>query len=136
VLVVEPVWAAPVVATTAWRGGTLAFAVWVPLYFALGYGASLLVIWRAARRAPAGWFERWLREGADRPYLRRVRRLVQAGTLIGFVLSSMLFGALVTTWLLMELGRRTHIRRHALVSSLIFSISFVGFYAGLSSLIF
>jgi hypothetical protein len=135
-LVAEPVWAAPVVATTAWRGGSLAFALLVPTYFALGYIASLVVIRRATSSATSGWFERWLREGADRRYLRRVRRLVQAGTLIGFILSSMLFGAIVTTWLLLQLGRRRHIRRDAATSSLIFSVGFVGFYAGIASLIF
>ena len=135
-LIAEPVWAAPVVATTAWRGGAVACALLMPLYFALGYAASMFVIRRAARRARAGWFERWLRGSADRHYLRRVRRLVQAGTLIGFMLSSILFGPIVTTWLLIELGRRDHLRRHALVSSLIFAISFVGSYAGVASLIF
>ena len=135
-LVAEPVWAAPVVATTAWRGGGLAFALLVPIYFALGYIASLVVIRRATTRATTGWFERWLSEGADRRYLRRVRRLVQAGTLVGFILSSMLFGAIVTTWLLLQLGRNRHIRRDAATSSLIFSVGFVGFYAGITSLIF
>ena len=135
-LVAEPVWAAPVVATTAWRGGGLAFALLVPIYFALGYIASLVVIRRATTRATTGWFERWLSEGADRRYLRRVRRLVQAGTLVGFILSSMLFGAIVTTWLLLQLGRNRHIRRDAATSSLIFSVGFVGFYAGIASLIF
>ena len=135
-LVAEPVWAAPVVATTAWRSGGLAFALLVPTYFALGYIASLVVIRRATSSATSGWFERWLSEGADRRYLRRVRRLVQAGTLIGFILSSMLFGAIVTTWLLLQLGRHRHIRRDAATSSLIFSVGFVGFYAGIASLIF
>jgi len=135
-LVAEPVWAAPVVATTAWRGGGLAFALLVPIYFALGYVASIVVIRRATKSATTGWFERWLREGADRRYLRRVRRLVQAGTLIGFILSSMLFGAIITTWLLLQLGRHRHIRRDAAASSLIFSVGFVGFYAGIASLIF
>jgi len=135
-LVAEPVWAAPVVATTAWRGGVVAFALLVPVYFALGYIASLVVIRRATTSTTTGWFERWLSEGADRRYLRRVRRLVQAGTLIGFILSSMLFGAIVTTWLLLQLGRNRHIRRDAATSSLIFSVGFVGFYAGIASLIF
>ena len=135
-LVAEPVWAAPVVATTAWRGGGLAFALLVPIYFALGYIASIVVIRRATKSATTGWFERWLSEGADRRYLRRVRRLVQAGTLIGFILSSMLFGAIITTWLLLQLGRHRHIRRDAAASSLIFSVGFVGFYAGIASLIF
>jgi len=134
-LVAEPVWAAPVVATTAWRGGGLAFALFVPVYFALGYVASLVVI-RRAKGSASGWFERWLSGGAERQYLRGVRRLVQAGTVIGFVLSSMLFGAIVTTWLLLQLGRSRHVRRDAAVSSLIFSVGFVGFYAGIASLIF
>ncbi|MEO5840780.1 MAG: nuclear transport factor 2 family protein [Acidimicrobiales bacterium] len=134
-LVAEPVWAAPVVATTAWRGGGLAFALLVPVYFALGYVASLVVI-RRAKGSASGWFERWVSGGADRRYLRGVRRLVQAGTVIGFVLSSMLFGSIVTTWLLLHLGRTRHIRRDAAVSSLIFSAGFVGFYAGIASLFF
>jgi hypothetical protein len=56
--------------------------------------------------------------------------------LIGFILSSMLFGAIVTTWLLLQLRRTRHIRRDAAASSLIFSVGFVGFYAGIASLIF
>lgn len=136
-LVAEPVWAAPVVATTAWRGGGLAFGLFVPLYFALGYGAALVVIRRARTSTTSvGWLERWLSEGSERRYLQRVRRLVQAGTFVGFVLSSMLFGGIVTTWLLLQLGRRRHIRRDAMASSLIFSIWLVGFYAGIASLIF
>ena len=134
-LVAEPVWAAPVVATTAWRGGGLAFALLVPVYFALGYIASRMVI-RRAKGTASGWLERWLSGGADRRYLQGVRRLVQAGTVIGFVLSSMLFGAIITTWLLLQLGRNRHIRRDAAVSSFIFSVGFVGFYAGIASLIF
>ena len=67
---------------------------------------------------------------------RLVRRLVHTGRLIGFVLSSMLLGGIVTTWLLIQLGRRRHIRREAMASSLIFSTFFVGFYAGIASLIF
>ena len=135
-LVVEPVWAAPVVATTAWRNGLLAFALFVPLYFALGYVASLVVIRRATMSRENSWFERWLSGGADRRYLRRVRGLVQAGTVAGFVLSSILFGAIITTWLLVQFGHQRHIRRDAMVSSLIFSLGFVGFYAGITSLFF
>jgi hypothetical protein len=135
-LIAEPVWAAPIVATTAWRGAGVAFALFTPLYFALGYGASMVVVRRSKTSATTGWFERWLSEGAERRYLRRVRRLVQAGTMIGFILSSMLFGGIVTTWLLLQLGRRRHIRRDAMTSSLIFAIGFVGFYAGIASLIF
>ena len=135
-LVAEPVWAAPVIATTAWRNGLLAFALFVPLYFALGYGASLVVIRRATTSRENSWFERWLSGGADRRYLRRVRGLVQAGTVAGFVLSSILFGAIITTWLLVQFGHQRHIRRDAMVSSLIFSMGFVGFYAGITSLFF
>jgi hypothetical protein len=135
-LVAEPVWAAPVVATTAWRNGLLAFALFVPLYFALGYGASLVVIRRATTSRENSWFERWLSGGADRRYLRRVRGLVQAGTVAGFVLSSILFGSIITTWLLVQFGHQRHIRRDAMVSSLIFSMGFVGFYAGITSLFF
>jgi hypothetical protein len=135
-LLVEPLWAAPVVATSAWRNGAVAFAVWAPVYFALGYGASLVVVRRMARHAPAGWFERLLRNDAERRSMQRVRRLVQAGSAVGFVVSSLLFGAIVTTWLSMELGRREGIRRRAALSSLIFSVGFVAFYAGLAALIF
>jgi hypothetical protein len=135
-LIAEPVWAAPVVATTAWRNGLVAFTLFVPLYFALGYGASLVVIRRSSTTNATGWFERWLSGGAERRYLRPVRGLVQAGTVIGFVLSSMLFGGIITTWLLVQFGRTMHIRREAMVSSLIFSVGFVGFYAGVASLVF
>jgi hypothetical protein len=136
VLLAEPVWAAPVVATTAWRGGTFAFALFFPLYVAIGYGASLLIIHRAVTRNAAGRIERWLSAEADRRHLRRIRRLVQAGTFFGFVLSSVFLGAIVTTWLLMQFGGRRHIRRDAIASSVFFSTFFVGFYAGVASLIF
>jgi hypothetical protein len=135
-LLSEPLYAAPVVATTAWRNGALAFAIWAPIYFALGYAAASIVVRRVGRRAPVSWFDRWLRKGAERRSMRRIRRLVQAGTWLGFALSSAIFGGIVTTWLLMELGRRDHIRPLALASSAIFAVSFVGLYAGLASLVF
>jgi hypothetical protein len=97
---------------------------------------SLLVIRRAKTRDTNSRFERLLSGQADRRSLRRVRRLVRAGTVIGFVLSSMLFGSIITTWLLVQFGRQGHIRRDAMLSSLIFSAWFVGFYAGIASLIF
>ena len=48
----------------------------------------------------------------------------------------MLFGGIITTWLLVQFGRTMHIRREAMVSSLIFSVGFVAFYAGVASLVF
>jgi hypothetical protein len=136
IVITEPLFAAPVIAMAAWAGGLRTFLVLVPIYFVGSLALSLLVIARSARQSPAGRLERLLTAEVDRSYLRRIRRLVQAGRVLGFVLASMFLGSVATTWLLIQLEQTAHLRRSAAVSSVLFALYFVGFYAGLTALLF
>jgi hypothetical protein len=134
-LLTEPLWVAPVVALAAATNGLTAFAVLAPIYFAVSVVVSFVVIARSTRQHAAGRLERLLTAEVDRPYLRRIRRLVQAGRVVGFVLASMFLGAVATTWLLLQLDRASRIRQMAVLSSIVFAVYFVGFYAGLTALV-
>lgn len=132
----EPLWAAPVVATTAWAGPAVGFATMLPLYGGVSFAVSLVLIRHAGGRGRPGRLECALGVEADRPGARRIRRLVQTGRAAGFVLSSVLLGSIATTWLLLQLGRREHVVRDSALSAAIFGVSFVAFYTGLASLVF
>lgn len=133
-LVNELVLSTPVIAMTTWVGGPTTFAVLVPIYSAIGFGLAFVVLSRCRRSVAPGRLERFVTADAERPQLQRIRRLVQAGTSVGFVLSSVIFASPATVWLLWQVGFRKRANLLALVSSTIFAAVFVASYAGFTSL--
>lgn len=128
------IFAAPVVATTAWLGPVAAFVVFAPLY-AVGSWIIALAAVRAYDRSAAGRPSKlasWLESQRARQRSTWGRRLLDSGKLIGFVASSFLVGGILTTWFLRYSGRRDGIARLAAWSCGIFGVTFVGLYSGLA----
>ena len=130
--------AAPIVAVAGWKGPWLAFFVFSTLY-GLGSFVIAMIAVRGYESHSDG------RESALAKFIqnqmtgrrgRLTRRLVDSGKLVGFVISSIALGAIVTTWLIRYAGRSSGIAKVAASSSLIFGVSFVAGYAGIAALIF
>lgn len=129
---------APIIAVSAWLGPGLAFLVMTPLFFVISSALALAAV-RAHDRATAGRpsrLETWLEHQVDGRRQGLARRLLRAGGAMGFVLSSILLGGTVTTWLLRYGGRRDGLATVAYASSAINAVTFVGMYSGLVSLLF
>jgi hypothetical protein len=129
-------WAAPIGAAVHLVGAFAAFAVFAALY---GAGSYVIAMWgvrayerRAVRPSRlAGWV-------AHAGEARRGRwgdRWLRTGRTAGFLFSSFALGGVLTTWLLRYAGVKKDIARLAAVSSAVFAVTFVGFYAGLFGLI-
>ena len=132
----DVLWAAPIGALVQLVGAYVTFVIFAALY---GAGSYVIAMWgvrayerRAVRPTRlAGWVDR-------AGQVRRGRwgdRLLRAGGKAGFVVSSFALGGVLTTWLLRYAGVKKGIARIAAVSSFVFAITFVGFYAGLFGLI-
>lgn len=134
-VVQEVMLAAPVIATAARLGAAPAFALFVPLYFALSVAVSFVVLHRLAARtdraAPDNAFTRWFERTADSRSAGWARRTIQAGSVAGFAVASFYLGAPVTVWALHRTGVPRPLHRLAVVASAIWAIGLVGFYCGL-----
>lgn len=134
----ETLLVAPVLGLTKLIGAGFAFLCLAPVYFLVSFGGALLAV-RAYERASAGepsGLERWLRRQADSSSGRSGQRLVRTTSGVGFVAASVVFGGILTTWLIRVGGRRDGLTRIAAISSLLFAVGFVGLYSGVSGLIF
>lgn len=126
-------WAAPVVAVSRRVGPLWAFVVFTLLY---GWGSFVISLWivrvhDARSGGRSSRLARWLDRQEQRARTRRTVRMLAAGRALGFVLSSWLLGAIVTTWLLLHLDRRRNITARSALSSAIFAVTFVGSYVGI-----
>lgn len=129
--------AAPILAVARLVGAPSAFCL-----FALVYGTGSFVLALLAVRAYDRWsagtpshLASWLasREGSARA--QWVERVLHSGKAFGFIISSWALGAILTVWLLRYSGRTENLTVLAALSSLIFGLTFVGFYSGLFQLI-
>ena len=129
-------WAAPIGALVHLVGAFVAFAIFAALY---GAGSYVIAMWGVRayeRRAQepsrlAGWVAR----AGEARRGRWGERLLRAGGKVGFLVSSFALGGVLTTWLLRYAGVDRGIARVAALSSLVFALTFVGFYAGLFGLV-
>lgn len=130
--------AAPVIGLTKLLGAGLAFIILAPVYFGVSVAGALLAVgaYERASAGESGRIERWLNRQAESSTGRRGRRLVQTTSGIGFVLSSIFLGGIVTTWFVRLGGRREGLLSVALASSALFAVGLVGGYSGLFGLIF
>ena len=127
--------AAPVVAANrAW--GTWPTMVAFTLLYGVGSFVIALLVVRISERhrhehEPPGRISRWLEKQADQRRGVWGRRLVATGSVLAFVVSSVVVGGILTTWLVWLAGRRDHIVATAAVSSFIFGLMFTATYTGL-----
>jgi hypothetical protein len=130
--------AGPIVAVTGLAGPITAFAL-----FASVYALASFVLAMAGVRAYERWtrgapsrFARWLTRQREARRATWARRLLDSGKVAGFVASSFLLGGIMTTFLIRYGGRRDGIERIALLSSVIFGVTFTAAYAGLGQAFF
>ena len=126
---------APLIALTATAGPLPAFLIGATVYGGASFLLALLAV-RAYDRWSQGRpsrLARWLERQADGRRGAWGRRLLTSGAWLGFVVSSFLLGGIVTTWFVRYAGRREGIRQVAAASSIIFGVTFAGFYTGLAA---
>lgn len=131
--------AAPVVGFAAAKGSWLAFAVFVPLYIAWSLPVSLLGVKAYnmySEGKPPSKLALWLENEAEGGKHKFTRKLLSAGSKIGFVFSCFAIGAVVTTFFIRYSGKKEGMPRVAILASITFSVTYVGFYAGLFKVIF
>lgn len=129
--------AAPVVAATAWLGPWPAFVVTTVVYALGAFGLALGAV-RAYERWSQGRPSRlaaWLEAQQRRRRGTWAERLVRSGKVLGFVVASVVIGAIVTTWLIRYSGRTRGLVRVAAASSVIFAVGFCGTYTGVAAVV-
>jgi hypothetical protein len=129
-------WAAPIAAAEHLVGAAATFIGFALVYGVGSYAIAMLGVRAYDRRAasPSRLAAALARTGE----VRRARlgnRLLRAGSAAGFVLSSFALGGILTTWFLRYSGVTDGIGRLAALSSAIFAVTFVGFYAGIFGVI-
>lgn len=114
------------------------FAILTPLVTAIGFLLAMVVA-RAYRRSRQGGETRladWVERQTKTRRGTLSRRLLDGAGIVGFVLASLVAGAIVTTFLSCCVGRTANPQRVALLSSLIFAVFYVGLYAGIFARVF
>ena len=124
--------------TTKWLGVLPAFLILSVLYSAVSLVLALLAVRVYERRTGNGpsRFARWLEHQGESQRSGWVRKLLLSGKVVGFVLSSFLIGGIVTTFLIRYSGRTDRITSLAILSSVLFGVTFVGFYSGIGRIAF
>jgi hypothetical protein len=134
----DAIFAAPVVAATRILGALPAFLALALVYGIASFVIALIAVRAYDRRtegAPSR-LARWLERQSSMRRGRWARPMATSGRALGFVISSFVLGAILTTWLLRYSGQRERITLYAALSSAIFAITFVGSYSGLAQLVF
>ena len=134
----DMIFAVPVAAATAWFGPWTAFLVLSVVYAGGSYLLAMLVVRAYRHRADrqSGRLMRVLGQQSEKSHGLAARRVLTAGRYVGFVLSSVFAGGILTTYFLRRAGRTHNLKMLAAVSCAIFGVSFVGWYAGIFSLVF
>jgi hypothetical protein len=133
-VVQDLVLATPVVAFAAHFGSVAAFATFAPLYAALSLVLSLLTV-RLLRRGAApreGRLARWLASSDHHPV---ALRLLRAGGVVGFVVSSYLLSGPPTVWALHRFAVRRDLVRCAILASVTWGVTFVLSYLVVAELV-
>ena len=135
----DALFAAPIIAATSWLGAVPAFLVLSVVYSLVSLVLALVARSRVRHAGPA-----INRVGSPAGSNIRARagapagssRLLLSGKIVGFLLSSFLIGGIVTTFLIRYSGRTDRITTLAVLSSVIFGVTFVGFYSGIGRIVF
>jgi hypothetical protein len=134
----DALFAAPIIAATSWLGAVPAFLILSVVYSLASLVLALLAVRVYDRRTgnEPSRFARWLEHQGESRRSSWVKRLLLSGKIVGFVLSSFLIGGIVTTFLIRYSGRTDRITTLAVLSSVIFGVTFVGFYSGIGRIVF
>jgi hypothetical protein len=127
--------AAPVIAANRTWGTWPTMVVFTVLYTAGSFAIAMLVVRISDRHeqehAEPGRVTRWLQRESTRRRGVWGQRLVATGSAVAFVVSSVVVGGILTTWLIWLAGRRAHLVRTAALSSFLFGLMFTATYTGL-----
>ncbi len=127
--------AAPVYLTTRW-GGVAAFLVLTPAYAIFGTMVALVLFGRRRGRYASdtraqAFVARWASSTED----SRIRKRLVAGGAIGFFLASWILGGILTCFILHSLGVRRSRSALFAMANVIWAITFVGQYTGLTAIV-
>lgn len=134
----DAIFAPPILALTAQLGLTLGFAISAVAYSAGSYAGALWVVRVISRRAGSRETRVHRLIGRERSATRGrlAARAIGAGSWLGLALSSIMVGGIITTALYFYAGLPRDIRAVAAFTSVVFGITFAGFYAFNASLVF
>ena len=130
------IFAAPIAVVAALYGIWVSFTLFAVLYTLASIAIGMLAVKGYERRTQgepsklAARLEKEIRK--DRSKLGK--RLLTSVGAVGFVLASFFVGGIVTTFMIRYMGRREGILKVSILSSIIFGVTFVGFYSGLTGL--
>jgi len=130
--------AAPIIAVAGWLGAWVSFLIFAGLYGLGSFGLAMLAVRKYDEHSGtrSSKLAKFIEVQTSGRRGRFARRLVDGGKFAGFVISSVVLGAIATTWLIRYAGRSHGITRIAALSSVIFAITFVAGYAGIAALVF
>ncbi len=132
------VFAPPIIGLALWLGFWKALVISAAVYAAGSYALALVAV-RAIDRVLKGepsWLATFLSKERQSFRGRQAEKLLVPGGIAGITISSVLVGGVVTTGLCYYGGARSRIHAIAAYSSLVFALSFAGFYAGNTSALF
>lgn len=133
--------AAPIVAFAAWQGGLRAFVVMGLIY---GFGSYFITMWacglyeRYTHGKPskvAEWFEDQKNHSIKDGNKVWLWRIAETGGFVGFAFACFALGSIMTVFLVNYGTKVENLQRLAAVGSLIFAITYAGFYSGAFALI-
>ena len=134
----DVIFAAPILAVVSWLGPWTAFVVLSVVYAIASFGLAMLAVRAYERRQshkPSRLAE-WLDREREKSHGRVAQRVLTAGKHVGFVLSSIFAGGILTTYFLRYAGKTEGLKKRSAISCAIFGVTFVGMYAGIFSILF
>ena len=137
-VVAESFTAVPVAAMTHWIGPWPAFLIGTVFYTGAAYVLALLTL-HAYERFSSGKPSRlatFLAKEQETGRSQFGQRLMQGGSVVGFVAASIVLGPLVTMWMIRYGGRTEGLHRLAAWSSFAFAVVFVALYTGVAVVLF
>jgi hypothetical protein len=135
----DAIFAPPIVALTAQFGLAWGFAISAVAYSVGSFVGALWVVRVISRRVGTRGetrVERLIGKERSASRGRLASRAIGAGSWLGLAISSVMVGGIITTALYFYAGLQRDIRVVAAFTSIVFGVTFAGFYAFNASLVF
>jgi hypothetical protein len=135
------VFGTPVVAATKVWGPWPAFLLFSVVYTAAGAALAVFAVHLQRRRqarlgAPDGRVARWLDSAADDRRSLAFRGLVRGGSIVGFLVASLMLGGALTMWFWSAAGRKGPVVLLSVLSSSIIAVWYAAVFSGAGALLF